>query len=130
MKIAVPVKQDNEIDGHFGQCSLINIFTISGENKISEIKTVQVHNINPQQKCGCKSGIGQGLAAEGVKTMLVSGIGQGAVNVLSDNGIKVVRGCDGDASEAVRLYLSGLIHDKGSSCIPSDSHHGHQCSHS
>ena len=35
MKIAVPVNSMNEIDGHFGHCEYYDVFTISGDNEIS-----------------------------------------------------------------------------------------------
>jgi len=53
--------------------------------------------------------------------MLAGGIGGGAINVLNNSGIEVIRGCAGDATEVVKLYLSGLVEDSGSSC------HQHEC---
>ena len=38
--------------------------------------------------------------------MLAGGIGGGAINVLNNSGIEVIRGCSGDATEVVKtLYL-------------------------
>jgi predicted Fe-Mo cluster-binding NifX family protein len=63
--------------------------------------------------------------------MLAGGIGGGAINVLNNSGIEVIRGCSGDAKEVVKLYLSGLVEDSGSSCHQHEAHHdqGHNCSH-
>jgi predicted Fe-Mo cluster-binding NifX family protein len=130
MKIAVPVTSDNQIDGHFGHCESYSVFTISEKNEISEKKRVQ-----SPQGCGCKSDIASVLAADGVTVMLAGGIGGGAINVLNSSGIEVIRGCSGDATEVVKLYLSGLVSDSGSSCHQHEAHHGHghehghQCSH-
>ncbi|MFZ4546565.1 MAG: NifB/NifX family molybdenum-iron cluster-binding protein [Bacteroidales bacterium] len=128
MKIAVPVTSTNHVDGHFGHCEFYGIYTISAENKISEIQTIP-----SVQGCGCKSNIAAVLAADGVTIMLAGGIGGGAINVLNNAGIDVIRGCEGDAQEVVKSYISGLISDSGESCHQHAGHHGeggkHLCSH-
>jgi predicted Fe-Mo cluster-binding NifX family protein len=117
MKIAVPVTKENQIDGHFGHCESYGVFTISDKNEISEIKSVE-----SPQGCGCKSDIASVLASDGVSIMLAGGIGGGAINVLNNRGIEVVRGCSGDATEVVKLYLSGSVEDSGSSCHQHEIH--------
>ena len=126
MKIAVPVTKENQIDGHFGHCESYGVFTISDKNEIAEIKSVE-----SLQGCGCKSDIASVLASNGVSVMLAGGIGGGAINVLNNSGIEVIRGCSGDATEIVKLYLSGLVKDSGSSCHQHEPHNqdGHQCNH-
>jgi len=130
MKIAVPVTEDNQIDGHFGHCESYSVFTVSENNKISEIKKLASH-----EGCGCKSDIASILASDGVSVMLAGGIGGGAINVLNSNGIEVIRGCSGDATEVVKAYLQGLVEDSGSSCEHHQHHHqhqhgeGHSCNH-
>lgn len=126
MKIAVPVTKENQIDSHFGHCESYGIFSISDKNEITELKRVE-----SPQGCGCKSDIASVLASDGVTVMLAGGIGGGAINVLNNSGIEVIRGCAGDATEVVKLYLSGLVEDSGSSCRQHEAHHehGHTCSH-
>ena len=126
MKIAVPVTKENQIDGHFGHCESYGVFTISDKNEIAEIKSVE-----SPQGCGCKSDIASVLASDGVSVMLAGGIGGGAISVLNNSGIEVIRGCSGDATEVVKLYISGKVEDSGSSCHQHESHHqnGHECSH-
>jgi len=130
MKIAVPVTEDNQIDGHFGHCESYSVFTVSENNKISEIK-----KLASPEGCGCKSDIASILAGDGVSVMLAGGIGGGAINVLNSNGIEVIRGCSGDATEVVKAYLQGLVEDSGSSCEHHQHHHqhqhgeGHSCNH-
>jgi predicted Fe-Mo cluster-binding NifX family protein len=125
MKIAVPVTERKQIDGHFGHCSSYEVFTVSDNNEITDVKSVE-----SPAGCGCKSDIASVLAADGVSVMLAGGIGQGAINVLNYSGIEVIRGCAGDAAEVVKLYLSGKVEDSGSSCNHHDGHHheSHQCS--
>jgi predicted Fe-Mo cluster-binding NifX family protein len=120
MKIAVPVTTENQIDGHFGHCESYGVYTISERNEITDVKKVK-----SPEGCGCKSDIASVLASDGVTLMLAGGIGGGAVNVLNSNGIEVIRGCTGDATEAVKLYLSGETVDSGNNCSHHDHHHGH-----
>ena len=126
MKIAVPVTKENQIDSHFGHCESYGVFTISEKKEIAGIESVE-----SPQGCGCKSDIASVLASDGVTVMLAGGIGGGAINVLNNSGIEVIRGYSGDATEVVKLYLSGLIEDSGSSCHQHEAHHkdDHQCSH-
>ena len=128
MKIAVPVTSDNQIDSHFGHCESYGVFTISDKNEIVEIKSV-----GSPEGCGCKSDIASVLASDGVSVMLAGGIGGGAINVLNSSGIEVIQGCSGNATEVVKLYLSGLVEDSGSNCHQHEAHQheggAHTCSH-
>ena len=69
------------------------------------------------------------LAGDGVTVMLAGGMGEGAVNVLSNFGIKVIRGCSGDATEVVKMFISGNLTDSGVSCMQHEHHNGegHSC---
>lgn len=129
MKIAVPVTSTNQIDSHFGHCEFYSIYNISDEGRIVEINTIPAF-----QGCGCKSNIAGVLAADGVKIMLAGGIGGGAINVLNNAGIDVIRGCEGDAQEVVKNYIEGSVSDSGEGCHQHAEHHSeggsHQCNHS
>lgn len=128
MKIAVPVTGNNQVDDHFGHCNFYDVFNISQNSEIAGL-----NRIPSLQGCGCKSNIAEVLAADGVKILLAGGIGNGAINVLNNAGISVVRGCSGDSAEVVKLYLLGALMDSGESCHHHDNQHaqdtGHQCSH-
>lgn len=125
MKIAVPTKENNSIDAHFGHCQFYTIFTIS-DNK--EIVDKQI--LESPQGCGCKSNIAFDLAKMGVSLMLAGGIGDGAVKKIAEQNIEVVRNCKGDVNELVMAYLAGDVKDSGTNCAA----HGeegadHVCSH-
>jgi len=128
MKIAVPVSGNNQVDDHFGHCNFYDLFKISPDGEITDLK-----RIPSLQGCGCKSNIADILAAEGVTLMLAGGIGTGAINVLKNAGISVIRGCSGDTAEVVKLYLLGVIKDSGESCNHFDHNPDiegeHKCSH-
>ncbi len=125
-KIALPVTHSNQIDNHFGHCEMYSIYTLSESNEILNVDTLP-----STQGCGCKSDISATLASRGVTVMLAGGIGNGAINVLNAHGIDVIRGCSGNATEAVRNYLSGNLADSGESCQHHEHHHehGHNCNH-
>ena len=65
--------------------------------------------------------------------MLAGGIGNGAIYVLNDNGINVIRGCSGDVETIVEQHLAGNINDSGVSCAKHNNHlkdgNGHVCNH-
>jgi len=124
MKIAVPTKENNQIDNHFGHCEFYTIFVISDDNEIMA-ETI----LKSPQGCGCKSNIAYDLAELGVKIMLAGGIGDGAVNKLASQNIQVVRNCNGDVHQLVEDYLAGNIQDGGSNCASNAHEEGHVCSH-
>jgi predicted Fe-Mo cluster-binding NifX family protein len=124
MKIAVPVTRNNQIDDHFGHCEFYSIFTISENNEITDMVTIP-----SIEGCGCKSNIAVTLAENEVTVMLAGGIGGGAIYVLNNAGIDVVRGCSGNATEIVKQFIAGSIIDSGESCARHESHQGnnHEC---
>ena len=124
MKIAVPTKQDNQIDNHFGHCEFYTIFAISDNNEIMAETLLE-----SPQGCGCKSNIAYDLAELDVKIMLAGGIGDGAVNKLASQDIQVVRNCKGDVHQLVEDYLAGKIQDGGSNCAAHAHEGDHVCSH-
>lgn len=127
MKIAVPTKQNDSIDNHFGHCEFYSIFTISEDNKVIDKQMLQ-----SPQGCGCKSNIAYDLAKMEVKIMLAGGIGDGAVNKLASQNIKVIRNCNGKVDDLVNQYLAGNLEDGGSNCAAHVNHNhaeGHVCNH-
>lgn len=128
MKIAVPTKEKNQIDNHFGHCEFYTIFAISDKNEIIA-ETI----LESPKGCGCKSNIAFDLAKMDVKVMLAGGIGEGAINKLAQQQIQVVRNCKGDIHELVEEYLKGNLLDGGASCAAHSHDHnhedGHVCSH-
>ena len=110
MKIACP-SNGREIESHFGHCQGFMVFTVDDKNTIASEEAV-----TPPPGCGCKSNIIPQLAEMGVSVMLAGNMGGGAVNVLAAHGIKVVRGCSGEARGAAEAYLAGTITDSGTGC--------------
>lgn len=121
MKIAVPTRE-GKIDDHFGHCESYTIFSIEEKNIVSK------ESLPSPQGCGCKSNIATVLKEMGVSVMLAGNMGNGALNVLSSNGIKVYRGCSGEIGSVVEQFLNGQITDSGEAC-KSHGEAGHVCDH-
>ncbi|MDD4516169.1 NifB/NifX family molybdenum-iron cluster-binding protein [Massilibacteroides sp.] len=120
MKIAVPTKE-SKVDDHFGHCESYTIYTIE-DNSIKGTESLP-----SPQGCGCKSNIASVLQEKGITVMLAGSMGNGALNVLSNHGIKVYRGCSGGTKELVLDFLSGKINDSGEACSAHED--GHVCNH-
>ncbi|MDF2615752.1 MAG: Dinitrogenase iron-molybdenum cofactor biosynthesis protein [Sedimentibacter sp.] len=119
MKIALPSRQ-NLIDDHFGHCEYFTVYTVNENKEITNGETIA-----SPVGCGCKSNIAQTLAEMGVKVMLAGNMGDGAVRVLNNSGIEVIRGCSGDVQTVANNYLAGSVTDSGDSCHS----HEHECQH-
>jgi Uncharacterized conserved protein len=118
MKIALPTKEDGTIDNHFGHCQFYTICTLDENNQVEKYE-----KMDSPVGCGCKSNIATTLKNMGVKVMLAGDMGEGAVNVLKSNDIKVIRGCSGKTEAVVSDYLNGNIKDSGIVC----AEHEHEC---
>lgn len=116
MKIALPTKEDGTIDSHFGHCQFYTICTLDANRQ-----PISFERMDSPVGCGCKSDIAPKLHDMGVEVMLAGNMGDGAVNVLNRNNIKVVRGCSGKVQDVVNAYLSNTLNDSGISC------HEHEC---
>src|SRR5512140_2658058 len=103
MKIAVPITSENQVNGHLGQSESYGIFSVSDNNEITGM-----HTVPTADGCGCRSDIASDLAADGVTVLIAGGIGGGATNKFTSNGISVIRGWSGDATAVVKLYLAGM----------------------
>lgn len=119
MKIALPTHQ-HEIDSHFGHCEYFTVYTISDEKKILTEEIVP-----SPVGCGCKSNIASVLADMGVKHMLAGNMGDGAVRVLGQAGIQVIRGCSGNVRAVAENFLNGTLTDSGVGCSTHSCDHHH-----
>lgn len=120
MKIALP-SRGNQIDDHFGHCEFFTVLTVNKEKK----EIINSENVPSPAGCGCKSNIASILSDMGVKLMLAGNMGEGAVRVLNNSGIDVVRGCSGDIEATAKSWLEGTLVDSGDCC----HEHEHGCSH-
>ena len=123
IKIAIPTK-GNVVDDHFGHCEKFTIFTFSDNLDIQKSEVLP----SPQQ-CGCKSNIASVLKEMGVKVMLAGNMGNGAVNMLEGQNIKVFRGCSGEVRQLTLAFGDGSVKDSGENCHSHSGEENHQCNH-
>lgn len=116
MKVAVPTA-NGLVDSHFGHCAYFTIYELDADKKI-----VSKSELPSPQGCGCKSGIAPILKNMGVSIMLAGNMGDGAVSVLAQNNIAVIRGCSGNIDDVVSAYVNGQLVDSQLTC-------NHQCHH-
>ena len=127
MKIAIPTR-NKQVDDHFGHCDAYTIFSVNDSKTIDSEE-----NYEAPRGCGCKSNIAGILREKGVEVLLAGNMGQGAVNKVSEAGIKVVRGCSGNVRILAEAYLKNQITDSGEICHQhsheGDHDHSHECLH-
>ena len=121
MKIAVTY-ENGQIFQHFGHTS---------QFKVYEIQNNQVTSSQVVDTAGSGHGALAGfLMQRGVDTLICGGIGGGAINALSNAGIKVYGGVSGNVDTAVNDFISGKLEYNPD--VHCDHHHEgeeHKCGH-
>ncbi len=117
MKIAVTYENGNVFQ-HFGKTEQFKIYEIEDGKVVSS----QVIGSNGAGH-GALAGV---LADQAVEVLICGGLGGGAQAALSEAGIEVCAGAQGDTDQAVEAYLKGELVSSGVNC---DHHHedGHSC---
>ena len=118
MKIAVTYDNGNVFQ-HFGKTESFKVYEVQDQKVVSS----EVISSN-----GSGHGVLAGLLAEqGVDVLICGGIGGGAQAALSEAGIELCAGAQGNTDEAVEAYLKGELVSSGVNC----DHHGegHSCGH-
>lgn len=111
MKIAVPY-ENGEIFQHFGKTKTFKVY---------EIEDGSVASTELLDAAGEGHGALAGqLAKLGVQTVICGGIGEGAESALTEAGIEICSGAQGDTYQAVEAYLNGELTSAGANC---DHHH-------
>lgn len=119
MKIAVTYENGN-IFQHFGKTEFFKVYEVEDKKVVSS----EVIGSNGTGH-GALAGL---LAGQSVDVLICGGIGGGAQNALTEAGIELCAGAQGDADQAVEAYLKGELVSTGANC---DHHHGegHSCGH-
>ena len=117
MKIAVTY-ENGQIFQHFGHTEQFKLYEIL-DGKITHTEVVDTNGSGH----GALAGF---LMQHGVDTLICGGIGGGAQAALTEAGIELCAGAQGDADQAVEAYLKGELVSSGATC---DHHHeeGHSC---
>ena len=124
MKIAVTC-ENSMVFQHFGHTPEFAVFEVENQNIVSEKRLP-----SGDAGHGALAGV---LAQEQVDLLICGGIGGGAVNALTEAGIKVIGGASGNVRQVTEAYLNGTLETR--SDFHCQHHHdhgnGHNCgSHS
>ena len=118
MKIAVTYDNGNVFQ-HFGKTQNFKVYEVEDDKVVSS----EVIGSN-----GTGHGALAGLLAEqGINVLICGGIGEGAQTALTEAGIEMVAGAQGNTDDVVEAYLKGELVSTGANC---DHHHheeGHSC---
>lgn len=121
MKIAVTY-ENGMVFGHFGHTAEFKIFEVV-DGKVVSSEVVDTNGSGH----GALAGF---LMQRGVDTLICGGIGGGAINALSNAGIKVYGGVSGDVDVAVNDFILGRLNYNPD--VHCDHHHEgeeHKCGH-
>ena len=122
MRIAVTY-DDGLVFQHFGHTEAFKVYTAE-DGKVVDSQVVS----SDGQGHGALAGL---LSDKAIDALVCGGIGMGAVNALSDYGIRVYAGVSGNADEAVERLLAGTLeYGTGANCSHHHEHgEGHECHH-
>ena len=113
MRIAVPFA-NGEVFQHFGHTEHFKLYEIEASQVVSS-------EIIDTDGKGHEA-LASFLSDLSVSVLLCGGIGGGAQAALTDAGIEICSGAQGDADAAVNAYLNGELQSAGVNC---DHHHEH-----
>ena len=117
MKIAVTY-DNGTIFQHFGKTENFKVYDIENGQMLSG-EVISSNGSGHSALAGL-------LAGQNVDVLICGGIGGGAQAALTEAGIELCAGAQGDADQAVEAYLKGELVSSGATC---DHHHeeGHSC---
>ncbi len=117
MKIAVTYDNGNVFQ-HFGKTEFFKVYEVEDQKVISS----EVISSNGSGH-GALAGV---LAGQSVNVLICGGIGGGAQTALSEAGIEVCSGAQGNVDQVVEAYMKGELVSTGVNC---NHHHeeGHSC---
>ena len=118
MKIAVTY-DNGEVFQHFGKTESFKVYEVE-DNKVISSEVIGSNGTGH----GALAGL---LAEQGVNVLICGGIGGGAQTALTEAGIELCAGAQGNTDQAVESYLKGELVSSGVNC---DHHHhkeGHSC---
>ena len=118
MKIAVTY-DNGEIFQHFGKTESFKVYEVE-DNKVVSSEVIGSNGTGH----GALAGL---LAEQGVNVLICGGIGGGAQTALTEAGIELCAGAQGNTDQAVENYLKGELVSSGANCDPHHHEEGHSC---
>ncbi|MEN6461464.1 MAG: NifB/NifX family molybdenum-iron cluster-binding protein, partial [Syntrophomonas sp.] len=102
------------LNQHFGQSKQFLIASVEN-GQVVEKKEIGSETLQHNH-----AGLSGLFLSEGVSLVITGGIGQPALNALTEKGLQVIRGASGPCEEVLEKYLRGELADKNITC----NHHG------
>ena len=118
MKIAVTY-DNGEIFQHFGKTESFKVYEVE-DNKVVSSEVIGSNGTGH----GALAGL---LAEQGVNVLICGGIGGGAQTALTEAGIELCAGAQGNTDQAVESYLKGELVSSGANCDHQHHEEGHSC---
>ena len=118
MKIAVTY-DNGEIFQHFGKTESFKVYEVE-DNKVVSSEVIGSNGTGH----GALAGL---LAEQGVNVLICGGIGGGAQTALTEAGIELCAGAQGNTDQAVESYLKGELVSSGANCYHHHHEEGHYC---
>lgn len=118
MKIAVTYDNGNVFQ-HFGRTENFKVYEVE-DNKVISSEIIGSNGIGH----GALAGL---LAEQEIEVLICGGIGAGAQNALTEAGIALVAGAEGNTDDVVASYLAGELISTGANCDHHDHEEGHSC---
>ncbi len=130
MKIVIPTKNE-KLCAHFGNCESFSFVEVDKNTN----NIISIESKIPEDGISCQSA--SWISEQGANIVLVGGMGMRPINILHQNGVKIVAGCpELPIRELVEKYLANELQFGENSC--SGGHHdchghhhgdGHNCQH-
>lgn len=108
-KIAIPVDDNGILDSHFGHCKFFLLLYVENNEVTYEEKVVP-----PPHEPGL---LPKWIAEQGVSDIIAGGMGQRAINLFNQHGVKVHVGAPRkNAMELVESYLNNTLSFETNHC--------------
>ena len=114
MKIAVTY-EDGMVFQHFGHTEQFKVYEVT-DGAVTAAEVIGTNGSGHEALASFLKGLG-------VDVLICGGIGDGAHDALSEQGIELCAGAAGDADKAVAAYLRGDLVDTGVNCDHHDEAH-------
>lgn len=118
MKIAVTY-DNGQVFQHFGKTEQFKVYEVE-DQKIMSSEIIESNGVGH----GALAGL---LAEQEIAVLICGGIGGGAQSALTEAGIELCAGAQGNTDEVVEAYLRGELVSSGANCDHHDHEEGHSC---
>lgn len=109
MKVAVP-NNGEIVNQHFGRSTSFILATIEN-GKVQDIEEVSTEELSHRHQR-----LADFLQKKGVSMIIAGGIGEGASSALTDNGMDIIKGAEGNCRKVLEDFSKGELKSKDITC--------------